>query len=150
MHLCRLLMKSRLFEPRSPPKQMTVEKKKDRRPLLHPLPASSRSASDSPAPPSPSISHSITFQTADCLPSLPYFSLFFQLGRESPSLSSPSIPPPPSPHCHPRPTRSQSRLSVRQWCDRCVMTRSVGLSTCRPLSWIARLMQASFSFSPRK
>lgn len=141
MYLRRLLMTGRVFEPRSPRKQIDHEKEKKNGTSaavpssIHvPLPACSRSASDSPAPPAhPSLTPSrFRPQTAR----LRFPISFFQLGWESSSLFSP----------HHLPLLlfivlpfAQSRLSVCQRCDRCVMTRSVALSTRRPLPRIARL-----------
>lgn len=145
MYLHRLLMTGRVFEPRSPQKQIDHEKEKKKNGTsaavpssIHvPLPACSRSASDSPAPPAhPSLTPS-RFRPQTARLSLPYFFFFFfQLGWESSSLFSPHHPPLLLFIVLPF---AQSRLSVCQRCDRCVMTRSVALSTRRPLPRIARL-----------
>lgn len=143
MYLRRLLMTGRVFEPRSPQKQIDHEKEKKMEPRppspssIHvPLPACSRSASDSPAPPAhPSLTPS-RFRPQTARLRFPISFFFFQLGWESSSLFSPH---------HPLLLLfivipfAQSRLSVCQRCDRCVMTRSVALSTRRPLPRIARL-----------
>lgn len=134
VYLRSLLMKSRLLEPRSPLKQIDHGKKEEPRPSF-PLPSTSHFLHAGGQPVThlllhlhPSLPPSRFRPQTVCLHSP--VSLLFQLRRvrisssllTSSSSSSSSLSPPS--------TRSPSRHSVRQRCDRCVMTRSVALSTC--------------------